>query len=351
MPLLWERSFGIEGPELAKEELLANLSTMFGFLKKSEPKAAAAAAPEGDATTTSNTPATPYAFATDGYAFPSLYEEADEMTIVALLMYTMTELRALARKEKVSNEILKLPITLEKTLELIHDNLETIKAENVDHDMTLTALKSIQDRFAKHKTMSSSGHFTNSTEWWNPFATAREQHDDIEPALLVAYGDERADQELVYAVGVDPLRKRVTVAFRGSVTPADFFTDACIELHRRPNPVLELNDNDVADDTKSASANKDDPSKTIGIHHGFDEYLLKRRKAGAGEKTKYDEILEHVTALFAKDNRLKEYKLYVTGRKYPIEYLVRHDSLSGSFSCFFYLTRFIGRRFGLSFCV
>lgn len=289
---------------------------MFGFLKKAkEPSTAEAEA--SIAAAAASQPPPSYSFADDGYAFPNLFEEADEMSIVALLMYTMTELRALAKQDKVSHEILKLPITLEKTLQLIHDNLDAIKSEIEGHEMVVTALQSIQEHFVKVKQQQSS---STSNDWWNPFATAASRGDTV-PACLTAFGDEKPDKELVYAVGVNPLRKRVTVAFRGSVTSVDFFTDACIELNRRPNPVKEGGGCGGNDNDKAATTTTKD--KTIGIHAGFDQYLLKGRKVTGGE-TKYDEIIKHVKALFAQDNRLKEYKLYVTGH-----------SLGGALACLF----------------
>jgi hypothetical protein len=108
---------------------------------------------------------------------------------------------------------------------------------------------------------------------------------------LVWFGDDRPDKDLVYAVGVDPIRKRVTVAFRGSVTSTDFLTDASIALNRQDNIV-----------------NPDDDK--IGIHNGFYDYLLKERKGG---ENKFNEIMKHVSELFEDSERQATYRLYATG--------------------------------------
>lgn len=54
----------------------------------------------------------PYAFDVDTYNYPSLYEEADEMLQVALLIYTMTDLRTLAKKKKTTLINPELVLTL-----------------------------------------------------------------------------------------------------------------------------------------------------------------------------------------------------------------------------------------------
>ena len=224
----------------------------------------------------------------DGYVYPSLYEEADEMLQVSLLIYTMTDLRTLAKRKSTEltnpERVLSLPLNLATCLETIEENLDLIKSEigDADHAMTMSALQSIQERY-EGQALSSSGH------WLSPFLAQGGQEVNVAPSL-VAYGDDKPESDLVYAVGVDPIRKRVTVAFRGSVTRSDFLTDANITLNRQPNP------------TKVG--------EKIGIHHGFYEYLLKPRKGG---DNKYTEIMDGVEELFQDPERRANYKLYVTG--------------------------------------
>jgi hypothetical protein len=226
----------------------------------------------------------------DGYDYPCVYHEAGEMLSVAMLIYVMTDLRILAKQnqlERGPERILDLPTTVEATIRCIEDNSEQIvKKQSEGHEMALMALNSLEERFG-NQTMSSSRSWLTG----NLFG---KRSDAEEEARLEVFGDDKPDKELVYAIAINPKRKRITVAFRGSVSPIDFITDACIELSNRENPLKEFPDQE----------------KTIGIHHGFDTYLLKRRKT---EDSKYTEIMCHVLRLFEENSRSKEYKLYVTG--------------------------------------
>lgn len=243
----------------------------------------------GDDDTEENV-AAPFDFRQDTYNYPSLFEEADEMLQVALLIYTMTDLRTLAKKKKtklVNPElVLTLPLSLSACLHMIEENVELIQEYfgDEDHANTMAALQSIHERYEEHSIQSSPSG--GSTHFLNPQGVEI----NMQPSLIW-FGDDRPDKDLVYAVGVDPIRKRVTVAFRGSVTPADFLTDASISFKRQENIVHP-------DDDK------------IGIHNGFYEYLLKERKGG---ENKLDEIMEHVCELFEDSERRETYRLYVTG--------------------------------------
>jgi hypothetical protein len=95
---------------------------------------------------------------------------------------------------------------------------------------------------------------------------------------IVKFGDAKIEEECVYAIAVNHAIKRVTVAFRGSVSTQDFIQDAKAVLAAIPNPVEEL----VA------------KTPRVAIHLGFREYLYGRR---SGSKTKTGEPIDVTRAL------------------------------------------------------
>jgi hypothetical protein len=223
---------------------------------------------------------------------------------------------------KTPEKILTLPLSLPTCLEMLEDNYDVVKEEFGDdeHANTMSSLQAIHTRYHNHLANNSNNNMNTSfvSQWFNPFARADGSIEEVEKLVpvLTLYGDENSESDMVYAVGIDPIRKRVTVAFRGSVTPSDFMKDAMIAMKHQRNPVQKVTSCDVDD--------------KIGIHQGFYDYLLKPRKP----MNKFDVILGHISSLFlAVPERQKGYKVYVTGH-----------SLGGALSTLFslYLAAFIG---------
>lgn len=106
---------------------------------------------------------------------------------------------------------------------------------------------------------------------------------------VVVFDDEYSQEQLVYGIGVNPSMKRITVAFRGSVTIQDFITDANTFLRYISNPVQT--------------------DQTIGIHHGFFDYLLAPLSKRTDE-TKCSQILHELVDL---SEQYPGYRLYITG--------------------------------------
>lgn len=219
----------------------------------------------------------------DSYAWPNLFQEADEMLLVSLLIYPFTKLRQLARDGSVSAQnILNLPITAHQAIEAVEQNATALKEQmgGEDVNMCRAALKSLHERYEM---------------------TEEGVEITYQSAELVAYGDEKNEEELVYAIGVDRRRNRVTVAFRGSVTQKDFMTDASIAMTALTNPFASFPDQE----------------DTVKIHSGFYHYLLEKKN----EQTKFAEIAGHLMPLLELH---PNYKLYVTGH-----------SLGGALACLF----------------
>ncbi|KAG7364510.1 lipase class 3 [Nitzschia inconspicua] len=279
---------------------------------------------DGDSTSnpSSKTTTHPFNFEDGSYQYPSMAEEALEMLQVSMLIYSITDLRSLAKHPKKSTtikapqRILDLPLSLTTCLELLEENYDVVKETFGDdeHANTISSLQSIHARYQQLHQNNNTSPKNNATvsfvaQWLNPLLSSGDsQGIEVQPSssstttipqvpLLTAYGDENPETDMVYAVGIDPIRKRVTVAFRGSVTPTDFIKDASIIMNHQPNPIKQLYPHHEYD--------------TVGIHQGFFDYLLKKR---IQNRNKLEEIVEHVIALFREvPERQSTYKLYVTG--------------------------------------
>lgn len=341
------------------------------------------------------------------YRYPSIYEEADEMLQLSLVIYSITDLRSLARKQMTTiassqtstrsssaaaatdtvdavdcsdgdtsvpntittpSKILELPLSFYSALEMLEANSQTIQRllGNEEHENTMTSLRTIHERYERYhhgnqhrdaksgngNMMKSNVRATSSksdsndasvmAQWFNSF-TFNESSDSggtssdgsqvttrdsgRQYPRLIAYGDDNCDTDIVYAVGIDPVRKRVTVAFRGSTTLTDFIKDSKIVLNFQPNPIVHLmantlddNNFDKGDATRHTNLRN---YERIGIHAGFYEYLLMPREEGnstnvdSGPTTsKFDEVLGHVRTAFqqlAESGQQTQYRLYVTG--------------------------------------
>ena len=55
--------------------------------------------------------------------------------------------------------------------------------------------------------------------------------------IVTAFVDDQSEDELVYALGYNSYRKRITICFRGSVTINDWLIDADVRMVPFPNPV------------------------------------------------------------------------------------------------------------------
>lgn len=271
------------------------------------------------------------------WSFPPLFHEADDMLNLSLLIYTLVDLRNLARDgglgcPETSHRILEVPLPLKAALDIMAKEGETLKQalDDGEHEATLSALKSLLARqreaaeamreekkraVAKNARDEAGGKKDEGMVcgslfgWiWGEDALAKDegvevvsrQQQEVETSMITAVGDLKNEEELVYAVGVNPIQKRITVTFRGSVTKADFMTDAKIRMAKVPDP-LKFHGIEIKDPNGSGD---------VGIHQGFYEYLF----GGSDDKpSKYMEIMNHIDQLLEENPDRKSYKLYVSG--------------------------------------
>eukprot|EP00970_Alexandrium_tamarense_P018136 scaffold13320_cov215-Alexandrium_tamarense.AAC.20 len=303
------------------------------------------------------------------YTYPTLHTEASTMLSLSLLIYTLSELRDLARNGILndpiqSTRVLQMPLPLETALDVIKGEREMLLEVLSDgrHGSTLSALEGLRmdsenkkARTAANATgggkksdannneeavqtaqdeQTMSDIFTGWMDSWNGCLAGGFSFDEVfcggdlgkvdggmigcgsggnggnnntkikeEGSILYTMGDKNANEELVYAVGINHVEERITVVFRGSVTKADFMTDAKISMIHVSEPSTTASFNNISNSIAQ--------STTIGIHQGFYDYLFSSK---SGKPSKYEEIMSHVQHLFNESsNRRKQYKLYVTG--------------------------------------
>ena len=99
-------------------------------------------------------------------------------------------------------------------------------------------------------------------------------------ARIVHFSDRFSDVELVYAIAVNDVEKRVLAKIRGTVNLRNWMQNLKSDLEYTPNPIVE-----------------DYPGKedTIEMHGGYYEYLLRRRRDNGLRK--YDEIAAAISDL------------------------------------------------------
>lgn len=217
---------------------------------------------------------------------PSVYEEADEMLQASILMYTIAAVRELAKDgEKFVGDpslILDTPISIGSALRVVGENAEELKKYGENCDQVLDVLRSMETRTA-----------SSLSDGWMGAMMGSMMGAGQADASLEYFCDDNANSELVYAIGIDRTRRRVTVAFRGSVTQNDWLTDLNMFGKSVPNPLYDEGGKQ---------------SKDLLIHNGFHAYLFYPSKFK--KIAKFEEILSQAGDILSKN---PGYRLYVTG--------------------------------------
>jgi len=216
---------------------------------------------------------------------PSVYEEAMAMLAAALLIYTFADLRKMAREGEITSKVLEMdPVSIGAVIEAIHTHRKALqrraKIDENDMDARLKTLKDIQVQQSRPSTVV--GRLLRG-------AINKE-------TVLTRFHDEKSTRGMVYGIAVNPIQRRVTIIFRGSVTRQDFVTDAKLSQKVIANPVIRLG--------KYCSQ---DLPQTINVHTGFYDYLFQKDDEG---RVRLDHILEDAKKLLKKN---PGYRLFCTG--------------------------------------
>lgn len=240
----------------------------------------------------------------------------------ALVIYIFADIRELARDGKLDSmtlDDLDAPLTAEQTLMIIKANQSKLEEMAINREDVEDLLKAV--KFIREHQSGANDQKSPASNIWNGGLTtllgsfkkevgsfkleigslkklSKSSQKQAKTVVMTHFVDEKAKEEIVHAIVVNPDRQRVTVVFRGSATPKDFIQDAKISQKKIENPVYHLMGKDNA---------KDMP-ETINVHTGFYQYLFKKDKAT--KKTRLQNILDDVKG------QLKEnpgFQLYITG--------------------------------------
>ena len=198
-------------------------------------------------------------------SYPDLYSEANDMVNLSNLIYVLVEVRALARRgnilsESSTKQILDLPLSLAGAAAIVTREAELLKEKLDDgkNAATLSALASLLGR--QNRQNEEAGITTSMTVprevkkpvtnengmmGWvtNCFvgsatatidATTTTTADETLLLLSILVIDNlKCNEELVYAIGINPNEQRNTVIFCGSVTPQTLLPIHALDLFRQ----------------------------------------------------------------------------------------------------------------------
>ena len=182
----------------------------------------------------------------DSYKYPTLGDEVKLSLYASLFAYFFAELRNLARQGKLEGEpevlekIMNFPIGAEDILGLIDVYVNNAGKLGENEQMIVTALMHVRQNKDPE--------------------LERQLPSDQSVAEILVYDDDYQDSQCVYFISISRRLKRVTVAFRGSVTTNDFIKDC--QAAMRDVPVRVFRDL------------WGEKSEMVGIHHGFQGTLL-----------------------------------------------------------------------------
>ncbi len=231
------------------------------------------------------------------YDWPSVFDEVDDMLGACCLIYALADLRQKVRQEEIDLPmLLNLPQTILEVCRLLQANQDHLEYSELGNSFRSVLLEVV------------------AKQQQNAAAVVAEGGKQPD---LVAFNDNNDQEEMVYAIHINPTVKRITICFRGSASTLDWTMDREIFMKSVNNPVPE---------SKLQAGSK------LLIHNGFYNYLCAplgqvRRRAhkhqrgnrlneldGADELSQCQEILQrHIFPL------LKEYPGYKVRCRFDYE--------------------------------
>jgi hypothetical protein len=148
---------------------------------------------------------------------PNLYDEVRKAMGGAFLMFVLADIRDMAKKGELKSD--DHPEYIRRLINLPINALEFITLYRENKDI-------IQKRIDSMERYEMYAAFFELPE--DADALTVEQH--LRSIEFLHFSDSNAEEECVFGLGINHLERKVTVAFRGSVTAKDFTQDAKVRL-------------------------------------------------------------------------------------------------------------------------
>jgi len=264
----------------------------------------------------------------DGYTFPNIYAEMHEMIGANILIYPLAELRRFAREgvALLGPPIDKLPTASKNIVKTYKANRQLVEACGLNKKLNSMILSTADDReaVAEQERM-----LIEEDDLWMLDHQSNRRDEDASDVVTVSVGDDSSTSTtfissedawgldpldnskvlaiedrhmrlkgLVYMVQLDPCRRRIVLAFRGSVTDTNWVTGFQSDVKSIPNP------NKRRCPTQESH---------VQIHSYFHDVLYSSHDAGKDDKT--ISVLQHILRDHVYPIAIKypRYKLYITG--------------------------------------
>ncbi|CAB9517102.1 Lipase (class 3) [Seminavis robusta] len=202
----------------------------------------------------------------DGYHWPDLYTECDEMVETCVLVYLLAELRSLVRQGEATSKtekVMQMPLEAKDLMRVINSSRALLTtsysgcgelAAN-STKFCLDLLRTADERFMRVKKRrkkerklrlkQSSSSIPADDDEYGSGDSPTEGNDSlikgkpiICPTLFISFDDDFKKEELFYAIGVNHERRRITMCFRGSVVSnIDWATDFDSHMREVKNPM------------------------------------------------------------------------------------------------------------------
>jgi hypothetical protein len=194
----------------------------------------------------------------DGFEWPDLYTECDEMLESCVLVYLLSELRSLAKQGEATNKtmkVLQMPLAAKDLMRVINSSRELLTTTysgcgefaayktKFSTEMLKTADERLM-RIKKRRKKQRNQPLLQQSPSNEDSETAQEENTDlpskpiVSPTMFISFEDDFKKEELYYAIGVNHQRKRITMCFRGyAVSNLDWATDFDSYMREVKNPM------------------------------------------------------------------------------------------------------------------